>query len=174
MLYKYTPKRMNSFKLEGRKRKIHLVKDAAKYQKLEATEISPINVISSFQTEQRLYRNIPDVIEMTEIAVVINSTQANTERTVKVLGDLANHRFEGAFNEIKESAGKRDRVEQETIIKKLDIPLENLPHKKLKKEFYRRHLAAIQKKSPTALSSTLKNMINATPKYTFTEKWKNL
>ena len=81
---------------------------------------------------------------------------------------MADKRYSGKYTEIKKDEGKRDRLEQDTILYKLQIPFELLPLKALRKRFYENHKPALQK-DPTKLSTTLESLIDQDPKYKFLE-----
>ena len=126
-----------------------------------------MGVLRTFQLESDLFENNADMVELCEIASVTNVTQANTERTVKTIANVVDGRYEGKFDEtMLDDKTKRDRVEEEVIVKKSGIPLEKLPLKKLRERFFKKHLPAVQKDA-TKISSTLKSHINQPPKYAF-------
>ena len=164
---KYYPKTNKlGLKITGRKRKLDLKVDREMIKMQSSEEWNPMGVLQSFLNFPELHKEIDDVVEICEMAQTINSTQANTERTVKVLGLLAQGRYHGKYTEITKAFGKRDRLEQDTILKKLQIPLEHLPQKSLRNRFYKAHKPALMK-NPTRLSTTLQSMKSQESKYKF-------
>ena len=76
-------------------------------------------------------------------------------------------RFAG-YDEVKESAGKRDRAKQEVFLRENQVPLTDLPLEALNKEWLKSHLPALKSKSKRDV--TVENYIsNDTPKHQF---WK--
>ena len=129
--------------------------------------LSSIEVIKSFQKDEKLYRDIPDIVEMMEIFLIIRTTQAGTERDVNHLKEITDGRFNGRYNEEYQERypNAKDRVLEELFLDRLQIPLHCLPLQKCRKEWRKRHRAATLRSEK--LSSTIQTLRNETPKFQF-------
>ena len=84
-----------------------------------------------------LHLDIPDVMEIFEIVAVSSRSQSDTERTVKRVKQVMRDRYQGKYDEKRESA---DRANQETFVSQNGDPdLLHFPSEKVYAEWIKHH-----------------------------------
>ena len=85
-----------------------------------------------------------DICVLLERVGLLRCSQSDTETVVKTIRDIE-PRF-SAFDEVKESKGKRDREKQEIFLHENRVSLEKLPLEDLNQQWLKKHLPSLKRK----------------------------
>jgi len=122
---------------------------------------SALGVIESFMNPDfGLHENLRDFCKILEHIGLIRFTQSDTERVVKSQRKTE-PRF-AAFNELKETEGKRDRAKQEIFLKENPIALNDLPLEEFNQRWLKSHYPSLKKNRKSVkdtCGSSMKNFL---------------
>ena len=108
---------------------------------------------------RNLHRDIPDVVELLEIALLMCPSQSDTERTGKVVKNMCDDRFGGKFTEIKDA--DRDRCAKEVFTRSFGDNIEDLPMHIVLKHWYQKGHHGVLKKRSQLLPSYINKPVHS-------------